>query len=232
MSSKVPQSRDELDAHFREQLGFLERSADSFDVGYTDEAKRLSVTIRVLVHDTGRSRSLLSQLDTKNVKFCDSSFERDPSSLIAHAGLVGISVSPQGVKHVARLDGDDASWFRLVDFNSWWNMVIFRYEAGRELTRGDLVLAVSNQDGGAHVDPALDENYARLSRQNALGRFAFNEGCMVPLGEAELVSVRQIAHELLKTFKPGYVKKPPPKHGAIIGNVSVHFTPTQNEDEP
>jgi hypothetical protein len=127
------------------------------------------------------------------------------------------------------LDGDDASWFRWLDFNNWWNTVIFVYEGGRQLTRKDLVLAVSNQDGGAHVDPALNENYARLSRLNALGRFTSDETGMVPLGDAELVSVRQIAHELLKSLKPGYVKKPPPESAAIIGNATVHFVPTQKK---
>lgn len=232
MAKKTPQSTSELNAHLQEQIGFLERSADAFDAGYTNEAKRLAVTIRVLVHDTRRSHSLLSQLDQKNTSICDSSFDYDPNSLIAHAGLAGISVNPPKVEHAAPLDGDDPSRFRWVDFEKWWNAVIFVYDGGRELTRKELVLAVSNQDGGAHVDPALDEDYARLSRQNALGRFTFDEAGEVSLCKAELVSVRQIAHELLKSLKPGYTKKPSSRVGVIIGSASVQFIPAEKNAAP
>lgn len=62
MSAKVPLTPEELQAHLAEQLGFLERSADAFDNGYEDEAKRMATAIRVLVHDTNQSISLLKQL--------------------------------------------------------------------------------------------------------------------------------------------------------------------------
>ncbi len=216
-----------MERHLQEQLGFLERSAEAFDAGYEAEAKRLAVTIRVLVHDTGASRSLLSQLDRKNTKFCDSAFDVDPTSLIAHAGLAGVSVGPLGVKHAARLDGDDPSWFRPADFDTWWNKVVIRDREGRQLTRRDLVLAVANQDGGAHVDPALDEDYARLSRDDTLGRYTGDVTRMIPLTAVELVSIRQISHEVLKTLKPGYEKKPRSEGAAIIGNATVHFQPSK-----
>ncbi len=43
MNQQVPHTRDELQKHLQEQLGFLERSADSFDAGFQDEAKRLAL---------------------------------------------------------------------------------------------------------------------------------------------------------------------------------------------
>jgi hypothetical protein len=58
----------DVQVHLNEQLGFLERSVAAFDQGYEDEAKRLAVTLRVLLHDTthcwdslgvGKVRSLI-----------------------------------------------------------------------------------------------------------------------------------------------------------------------------
>ncbi|MBA2670092.1 MAG: SEC-C domain-containing protein [Gemmatimonadetes bacterium] len=225
MTGQIPQSRSDLEAHLEEQLGFLDRSAEAFDAGFHSEAKRMATAIRVLVHDTGRSRSLLAQLGGKGTLFCDTSIAPEPGNLLPHASLAGISFGPAGVGHVARLDGDDPSWFRWVEFDTWWNTVVFKEEC-REMTRRGLVLSVADQDGGAHVDPTLNEMYARISRLNTLGRYGSSHtGVMVPLTRAELVSVRQIAHEILKTFKAGYERKPHSPDAAIIGSIGLHFQP-------
>jgi hypothetical protein len=57
--------RQDLVGKLQEQMGFLQRSADLFDSGVTEEALRLAVTLRVLLHDTSASLSLLTQLDVK-----------------------------------------------------------------------------------------------------------------------------------------------------------------------
>jgi len=36
--------------HFREQIGFLQNSADAFDSGNESKAKRLALTLRILLH--------------------------------------------------------------------------------------------------------------------------------------------------------------------------------------
>jgi hypothetical protein len=224
--AKMQQSREDLDRHLHEQLGFLERSAAAFDSGQIDEAKRLAVSIRTLVHDTKQSRSLVSQLRIKNRPFCNSALPRAPESLVTYAGLVGISIGTNGiVKHVAPLDGDDPDRLRWIDFDAWWNAIITVDGQGRKLKRKTLVLAVSNQDGGAHVDPALDEEYARLSRHNSLQWSTIRAGRSIPLTDAAPVCVRQIAHEILKSLIPGYSKKPFSPNAAIISNVSVTFQP-------
>lgn len=223
--AKVPQSQDDLKRHLEEQLAFLERSAEAFDDGFTDEAKRLAVTLRLLLHDTKHSKSLLGQLGLKDSDFVDSAFQDDPESIASHGGLVGIAVGKGKSELVARLDGDDPSWFRRVKFSDWWNAPVTRDLKGRLLSRRELVLAVANKDGGAHVDPELDEVYADLSRGNALGLYDATAEKLEPLTEPERVTIRQIAHEVLKTLKPEYEKKPKVEGVAIIGNWSATFTP-------
>ena len=61
------QSRGDLLAYLAEQRAFLQSSAAQYDQGFVAEAKRLAVTIRVLVHDNpgSGSVSLLEQLGLK-----------------------------------------------------------------------------------------------------------------------------------------------------------------------
>ena len=64
---KYTQTYQELRDHLCEQLHFLRASAASYDNGAEGEAKRLATTIRVLVHDTKKSKSLLLQLSMKHL---------------------------------------------------------------------------------------------------------------------------------------------------------------------
>ena len=51
-------------------------------------------------------------------------------------------------------------------FNDWWNEINFD-DKKNKFTRRDIVTYVANQDGGAHVDPELDESYATLTKMNS-----------------------------------------------------------------
>lgn len=68
-------------------------------------------------------------------------------------------------------------------------------------SRQQLVLNVAETDGGAHVDPGLDEIYNELSRKNGLGLNAVINGVKYPLMYPELPCLRQVAHEALITLK-------------------------------
>src|SRR5215213_9256029 len=52
-------------SYLREQVRFLRSSAKAYDDGDEAEERRLATAIRVLVHDTGQSHSLLGQLGLK-----------------------------------------------------------------------------------------------------------------------------------------------------------------------
>lgn len=219
MSAERPQSREELEAHLAEQVQFLEASAASFDAGFEGEAKRLALTIRVLVHDKGRSRSLLGQLGMKGGVFFDTSTDMGRDSHLAQHPLVGFVHAPEELpRYIALLDLVSPRDVREVDFETWWNGVVFVDQSGRKMTRSGLVLSVAEQDGGAHVDPALNAAYAALSRENSLGWVAGGPGREeIPLASPHLATVRQIAHELLKAIKPGYRKEPAAEGTIIMG---------------
>jgi len=200
------QTQDELLAHLKEQITFMKQSAISYDDGFEGEGKRLAVVIRVLVHDTPQSTSLSTLLGRKRrMLFYDSASKYDPRNLATSNCLTVMKLSANEAEYVAPLD--DLSSARDKNkkrsFDNWWErLIIYKDNKNNEFTRRDLVLAVANKEGGAHVDPKLDHAYADLSRFNSLGWKLFVHGEEKDFNNTPVLpSIRQIAHEVLKTLK-------------------------------
>ncbi len=219
MNNKIPQSSPELYTHLAEHLHFLEVSSLAFDTGYEGEAKRLATSLRVLLHDTQKSKSLLGQLNKKDLLFLDTSIEFNPNNLLTHNGLTYAQVSANEAKFIPFLDDKPGGNIKRTEFEKWWNKIIIVDNQRNKIRRKDLVLHLANQDGGSHVDPNLDEVYARLSRQNSLGWFVEtqNSNGLQPLGGSHLASVRQIAHEVISTIRD---LNKPQKHRQRTGKKS------------
>ena len=163
MKHKIDQTFEELCQHLEEHVQFLLMSSDAFDKGFEGEAKRLAVSLRVLFHDTKTSKSLLAQLGRKEtLNYIDSSMPFMEGNLLSEGGLVAIISRDKGPGYLAFLD-DCPIKSRIVSFEKWWLDPVFRDAKGSLLSRKDLILAMANQDGGAHVDPALNKTYAELS---------------------------------------------------------------------
>ena len=212
--SNYCQTKDELLTHLRDQINFMIASAISFDNGFESEAKRLAIAIRILVHDTSRSTALLTQLKKMNILFYDSASPFDPGNLLTSNCLTMIRASKKEGEalvgdYVAPLD--DLSPARNKDkkvgFGRWWNRTtMYKDKEGNRFTRRDLVLTVADKEGGAHIDPKLDEAYAKLSRFNSLGWKVYVQGEAKDFRNSPVLpSIRQIAHEVLKTLRDGVV---------------------------
>ena len=201
--TKVKQTKKELLEHLDENLGFLKSSAAAFDAGHTGEAKRLAVTIRVLVHDTRNSKSLLGLLSYKqNMRYLDTAHELDPNNLASHHGLVGLRIGGGKGSYFAPIDEDiPGRPNKYIPFPKWWNKVVIKDGKKNKFNRRELVLALANKDGGAHIDPELDKEYVELTRNNSVG-WVFTSGSdSEPINDVELFSVRQIAHELIASIE-------------------------------
>jgi hypothetical protein len=214
--SVVIQSDDELRRHLEEHIGFLKTSAELYDKGNLAEAKRLAVSLRVLLHDTPASKSLLGQLGMKGEPFCDTASGRPRTVITSYAGLVGMSFMGGPSKFVPHLNSGS---HRFLPFDQWWNAPVIVDSKQREISRKRLVLAVCNKDGGAHVDPELDDIYADLSRSNSMRRLRSAGAGWEPIIGVEHASVRQVAHEVLRTLDPRHepVLPPKPPHIVITG---------------
>lgn len=206
----MKRDQDELINILKEQIGFLETSCSAFDSGNESEAKRIAIIIRVLVHDTDKSTSLLAQLGYKNkLKFLDSSLPIDPQLVdpkkreyVCHGlpGLVGIKVASMQAKFIApfsRRPGAKGS----VSFSEWWEKKCIPGDDERRYSRKELVLWMANKEGGAHVDKDIDTAYRKLSSSSLGMSFSVggvNKGFSNSSADA---SVRQIGWEILETLK-------------------------------
>ncbi len=200
---KTSLTSDELQALFDEQLDFLEASGSAFDRGFEGEIKRLAISVRVLVHDTMKSTSLLTLTVKKGAKFLDTAFPFDEANKLSHSSLVQLRLDKKTSFPEPFLDGSPFS--REVEFDNWWHGIVFVDKDRNEFSRKDIVLTLANKEGGAHVDPELDARYSALRKQNSLGWVnVANDGRETPGEDQVPATMRQIAHEVLKTFRPDY----------------------------
>ncbi len=199
-------SREELEKHLSEQVHFLKTSSDLVDSGSEIEFKRLATTIRILVHDTKHSHSLLGQLGMKDMLFFDTSGENSDWNKAPFFGLVQIRIHIRGeggnTDFVAPLDDRPSDCFSWEPFEDWWSKIVLSDpKAGYALSRKDLVLMAANWDGGAHVDGSIGVAYDTFADGQGLDFFFGDQEGMRPAAEAHRHSVRQIAHEVLRTLE-------------------------------
>ncbi|MEJ7759555.1 MAG: SEC-C metal-binding domain-containing protein [Gemmatimonadaceae bacterium] len=198
MASKRTLTRDETAAAYHEQWAFLRKSCAAFDAGDETEAKRIATSLRILLHDTKRSTSLLTQLKLKDALFFDTAENVNNDNLLPTFGLVLAHYTGTDCRFVAPIEKPLGRPIWMIPFEYWWRKRVVRVPEQFELTRADLVLTLADQDGGAHADDAIEERYYRLSRENAMGyTFTLSDGPSIPVSGVERASVRQIAHECL-----------------------------------
>lgn len=175
-------TREQLLEHFEEQIEFLERSNELFDQGHLSEAKRLAVTLRVLFHNTRTSRALIHQLGfDQTLTWVDTCGIPDPKNMGQVWGLVitGIDLETNEALFKPRLDGGAPTAIRTktlrlprgsrILLDEWWMEPVVRDASHALFSRKDFVLALSNKEGGAHVDPEISESYNRIAHLNSMG---------------------------------------------------------------
>lgn len=206
--TNISRTPNELNLLLEEQLDFLKHSCSSFDHGFVGEIKRLAVSVRVLVHDTNSSTSLLTLAKRKSIEFVDTADPYDDENVLSHSSLVQIHMTPQGAKPKAHLD--DALENQSILFDAWWNGIVLVDSNKNEFSRKDITLYLANKDGGAHVDHEIDEKYHNLRNKNSLGWVTvLGDGRQIAGEDHVPATMRQIAHELIKSLHPTYTCKQP-----------------------
>lgn len=186
---------------FEEHLGFLERSNEAFDGGALSEAKRMAVSLRVLFHKTSQSRALVHQLGfDQTLTWVDTAGSPDATNLLPEWGLVQTGIWNDDGTHRPNLRaplGDRppksirVGAIRLprgsrIQFAEWWKEDVVKDADGTFFSRRDFVLALANKEGGAHVDPQIQESYNKIANLNSMG-WTFSES---PDGGGVLMSTQ------------------------------------------
>jgi hypothetical protein len=164
--STYPLSREDLRQHLKEHLAFMDESARLYDEGKEHEAKRLATSIRVLVHDTPNSHSVLEQLGVKDqIAYWSVLLDPPDSSTRSYLGI-GMSM---GFGRPDRYVPILLPPRRQLSFAQWWNDEPLVIAGAERVTRKRAVLMLANRDGGAHVDPVLNDLDRQLARTDLFG---------------------------------------------------------------
>ena len=185
------------------QLGFLRRSCESYDAGFEDEAIRIAVVIRTLIHDTQNSTSLLAYFNKPHLHLLSTCPEISASHLMFSGGLSCAHIKVENndivcAEYVPMLDAHKSE-DRLVPWKGWWEQVIYVISEGR-ISRKQIVLAAANKDGGAHVDQNLTPEYEALQRGVGTLRSSLKgEEEEFAMKNVHLSDLRQMGHEILNS---------------------------------
>ena len=204
-----------------EQLRFIHKSSNYYDSGDHSEAIRIAAAIRILIHDTKNSKSLLKQLEKKDIPFFDSSIGENEQAFFEISNLDKVVMGgkedlPYAALLAKKMYGpgqtkleylpivfysrfDNNRHLRPVPFDVWWSLVVFDDYNGNKLTRKDLILTMTNKDGGAHVDEKLPSQYERF-KENVLFHSVMGNEIEVPINIPLNASVYQIGFEIIVTF--------------------------------
>ena len=131
-------------------MQFIAASCAAFDAGQEYESLRIAVALRVILHDTGSSTSILQQLSVKEtvrlLSIAPDIVNRVPSDTnfaIAYPVIFGDFIRPN-------LGANRAN--NLLAISQWLQQRVM-FNKGVWLTRNDIILKAANEDGGAHLDP-------------------------------------------------------------------------------
>lgn len=200
--TRVRRSRWDLWQALQEQVDLLTDACVSFDRGREIAGKHISLNLRVLLHDSRASHSLLRMLGLRDKRFMDSTGDLNPRNLLTDCALCVTAVGDSGAKFEPLCAAGGGPFTpRWVPFDKWWNASVIKDNKGRHLKRREIILSVANTDGGAHVDETLDEKYMDLSRLNSLGWVLQSGDVRQALPSPAMACLRQLAHEVLETLK-------------------------------
>jgi hypothetical protein len=185
-------------AQLAKQLGFLWRSCAAYDQGHIDEAVRIATAIRVLVHNTKNSTSLLNHLDALGISLASTVSTMDRSRSVFMFGMGQGIGTDKGMTWAANTDCKAID--RQLPIAEWWEQVVY-IRGQLQATRRNLVLAAANKDGGAHVDSALTKEYEALMTTGESGWFHYpgEDGTFRPIMDSHLMYIRQMGFELLNS---------------------------------
>lgn len=154
--------------HLREQIYFLQSSAKLYDLGTEIEAKRMAVSLRVLLYDTNNSSSLLGQMHLKKkMQFVSTAQKYDPSNLLSQQCLLSMTIGPTGGHYNPLFENDNH--YKLVSCREWGYEVVFCDVHRKLYCRKDLIQLLANMDGGAHVKAEISDEYSVLKENNLTG---------------------------------------------------------------
>jgi hypothetical protein len=200
-------TKEDLQQALENQCRALRASSTAYDSGELWEATRLATSVIVTVHDGGRNyQSILSQLGMRGrLRFVSTAFQYSSRNMLRETHLLSTKIYGDGMAEYKPLLDGAPHPIRFIQFHQWWEKELIFRDGEFNLTRKRLTHILRNKEGGAHLDPILqDANYLRFAKEQLTTPVVFSSGAPPkPILGAELASMRQIAWELLETLDRG-----------------------------
>ena len=217
-------TKKELINDYKIQMKFLNDFCVKYDEGHTEYALQIASTLRLLLHDTNKSHALLNQLYHKGittVDFVDTCIHQMPIGkkitmpnekvtpivrnnlcyyTFNHSEDSEPILTPTPLLNTAKF-----SVYR--SFGIWWNKTTTICYPNSIITRKRVVTLLANNDGGAHIDPNIEEDLRKLKRieVKALTICAPINGVdkkyIAEIDKVLYATVRQIAEEVRISFE-------------------------------
>lgn len=239
---EVKRDNDDYLETLHEQLDFLIDSCEKFDMGKFHYAKQIATQVRVLVHQTNLSTSLLTWLEKQDtMTFCSTaSLPKNAIYFISFITLVNrIILNESGSKSIEHtflpiLNSNKTVGKKWINFENWYNHPVLICKP-TSISRKDIIMYLSNKDGGAHVDSYVDENIYKISKgieslvyatDKPLEEDPYQKG--EPYINLINAAARQIAHELILSIRKEFGIRPSynPTHKYLLQGSTL-----QNIDE-
>ena len=219
---QVDRTPTELLSDLLVQLKFLRQECLHYDAGDWSYGAQIATKLRLSLHQTKYSDSLLAQITKRFAFSCPdflslstvrgelpnkgrTDFVRSP--LIQYQMIHQPEVPP--VLTVQPLSLESGKRYTRRAFKTWWDGIdILLIDRQHFLSRKGVVCLLANQEGGAHVQPGMDEKAALLRRRAAN---SLQIAAPLPDGQTRIYTaeidqvlaavVRTIAAETLYTFE-------------------------------
>ncbi|MCK5721882.1 MAG: tetratricopeptide repeat protein [Gammaproteobacteria bacterium] len=194
--------KEELKVHLHRQLKLLETSSRAFDNGDIYEAINIAIRLRVLLHDTFKSTSLLTHLEQKNKLYFLSTLEtieEEKNRFIKEHGVLVQQNDPPAMIIDGERKPPFSSWSikKHLPFDLWWNEKILKIN-DKEYSRKDIVFITANKDGGAHIELKINEKTKLLKKGTGRVKYRIgNEEKEKELIDTHFIFLRQLAYEVL-----------------------------------
>jgi len=192
------QGKSELIALLKDQLESLKFFGIEYDKGNYFLFKDIAVRLRVLFHHTNSSHALLKQLKLDHIEMYDSAYLIHDEATTACKGPIHINFD--NTKPM-RFHPNLLMGLFKNPYEFWWNEGAIIVNVQRQcFTRKEIVLFVTNKDGGAHIDAVLPGDYYDLSKGEAAG-WSYTQNSIKHNLNPIPALIRQIAHEIILTFR-------------------------------
>lgn len=218
---RVKRTTEELEFALVQQLRLLRKACDG---GFNDpwdftEGINVAARLRVLLHHIGsdtNSNALLEQLKLREGRYLNTEGQGHTLTLPSFLGPWPRYLAPY--KPWSETD--------MIPLDQWWEAVTISPAWGGPLiSRKGLVLVISNQDGGAHIDDDIEEWVAILRRKHPTGWHSLDEdGTTQPIRGWEYGTVRCVGMELLWSLQQN--------HGQDIRGIRDKFDDTDGPSYP